>query len=121
MKRDFTYIDDIVQIIDRLIDCIPSASEDPDRLLNPGTSTAPYRIYNLGNHQPVALLRFIEILEAAIGKTAEKIFLPMQPGDVVETYANTDSLYEAIGLRPHISLEEGIPPFVQWYRSYYGA
>ena len=120
MKRDFTYIDDIVQIIDRVIDCIPSANPNPENLLNPGTSTAPYRIYNLGNHQPVALLRFIEILEETIGKTAEKLFLPMQPGDVLETYANTDSLYEAIGLRPRISLEEGIPIFVQWYRSYYG-
>ena len=119
MKRDFTYIGDIVQIIDRIVDCIPRASEDPSHLLSPGMSTAPYRIYNLGNHQPVALMRFIEILEAAIGKTAEKQFLPMQPGDVLETYADTDSLFQAIGLRPSVSLEEGIPIFVDWYRSYY--
>jgi UDP-glucuronate 4-epimerase len=119
MRRDFTYVDDVVVIIDRLLSCIPSSSDNPADLLNPGTSTAPYRVYNLGNHQPVELLRFIEILEAAIGKTAIKTFLPMQPGDVLETYADTDSLYEAIGLRPHISLEEGLPQFVQWYRDYY--
>lgn len=119
MRRDFTYVDDVVAIIQRLLSCIPTPSENPADLLHPGTSTAPYRIYNLGNHQPVELLRFIEILEEAIGKTAQKTFLPLQPGDVLETYADTDSLYEAIGLRPHISLEEGIPQFVQWYRSYY--
>jgi UDP-glucuronate 4-epimerase len=119
MRRDFTYVDDVVTIIDRLLSCIPSSGENPADLLNPGTSTAPYRVYNLGNHQPVELLRFIEILEEAIGKTATKTFLPLQPGDVLETYADTDSLYEAIGLRPHITLEEGLPQFVQWYRDYY--
>ncbi|MFZ9737802.1 MAG: NAD-dependent epimerase [Prochlorotrichaceae cyanobacterium] len=119
MRRDFTYVDDVVEMIERLMPCIPTASDNPENLLNPGISTAPYCVHNLGNHQPVELLRFIEILEEAIGKTAIKTFLPLQPGDVVETYADTDSLYKAIGTRPRISLEEGLPQFVQWYRDYY--
>ena len=119
MKRDFTHIEDVVAIIDRLIPTIPQASSDPQDLLSPGTSTAPYRIYNLGNHNPVALMRFIEILEAALGKTAQKEFLPLQPGDVVETYADTSALQRAIGLCPQISLEQGIPQFVKWYKDYY--
>ena len=119
MRRDFTHIDDIVEIIDRLRSCVPTPSDNPQDLLHPGTSTAPYRIYNLGNHRPVELLHFIEVLEAAIGKTAQKNFLPMQPGDVLETYADTNSLQAAIGIRPRITIEDGLPRFVKWYREYY--
>jgi UDP-glucuronate 4-epimerase len=82
-------------------------------------SNARYKIYNLGNHQPVDLLNFIEIIEQALGIKARKTFLPMQPGDVVSTYAQMDDLYKATGFRPTTPVEEGLPRFVQWYREYY--
>ncbi|MCP9456111.1 MAG: NAD-dependent epimerase [Nitrospira sp.] len=120
MKRDFTYIDDIVEgvirVLDRPAKPDPSWSGDhPD----PGTSSAPSRVYNIGNHRPVDLLHFIEILEQAIGKKAEKKFLPLQPGDVPATYADIDDLARDVGFAPSTSIEEGIPRFVKWYREFY--
>jgi len=121
MIRDFTYIDDIVEGVVRTIDHI--ATSDPD--WNPGapdpaTSYAPYRIYNIGNNQPVQLLDYIAALEKAIGKPARLDLLPMQPGDVVSTMADVSELERAIGFRPHTSVEEGVARFIEWYREFYG-
>ena len=120
MKRDFTYIDDIVEGVVRIMGRLPEpdpafSSDAPD----PGTSMAPYRIYNIGNNQPVALEKFIEILEAVVGREAKKEYLDMQPGDVPATYADIDDLIEAVGFRPKTTLRTGIERFVKWYRSYY--
>ncbi|MBI5776135.1 MAG: NAD-dependent epimerase [Nitrospirae bacterium] len=120
MQRDFTYIDDIVEGVVRALD--RPAAPDPawsGDAPNPATSSAPYRLYNIGNHQPVELLRFIEILEKALGKTAKKNFLPMQAGDVPATYADVQDLIDDVGFKPDTPLEEGIMKFVEWYRSYY--
>ena len=87
---------------------------------NSATSSAPYRLYNIGNHQPVELLRFIEMLERALGKPAKKNLLPMQPGDVPATYADVQDLVDDVGFKPDTPLEEGIKKFVEWYRGYYG-
>ncbi|MFP4183277.1 MAG: NAD-dependent epimerase [Halorhodospira sp.] len=121
MRRDFTYIDDIVEGVVQVMDTLPEpdpafSSNDPD----PASSTAPYRVYNIGNHQPVALEDFIATLEAACGRRAERRELPMQPGDVAETYADIDELTAATGWQPRTSIEEGLPRFVAWYRSFYG-
>jgi UDP-glucuronate 4-epimerase len=86
---------------------------------DPGTSAAPYRLYNIGNNQPVELLRFIEVLETALDRKATKNFLPLQPGDVVETYADITDLERDVGYRPSVAIETGIANFVQWYKSYY--
>ncbi len=120
MKRDFTYIDDIVEGIIRVLERIPQANAhwsglNPD----PGTSSAPYKIYNIGNNQPVELMHFIEVLEASLGKKAIKNLRPMQPGDVPETYADIEDLIRDTGFQPQTSIEEGISRFVAWYRSYY--
>ncbi|MFH1985680.1 MAG: NAD-dependent epimerase [Pseudomonadota bacterium] len=120
MQRDFTYIDDIVEGIVKVIDTVPAPNPDwsgdaPD----PGTSYAPYRIYNIGNNQPVALIDFIETLERALGIEAQKVFMDMQPGDVKATHADIDDLIAATGFCPHTQLEEGIRQFVAWYRGYY--
>ncbi len=120
-KRDFTYIDDIVEGVVRTLDRLPAPdpawrAEDPD----PATSAAPYRIYNIGNHTPVELLRFIEILEHCLGRKAEKRMLPMQPGDVEATCADVEDLTRDVGFRPDTPIEEGIRRFVAWYRDYYG-
>ena len=118
MQRDFTYVDDVVEAIMRVLDSPPKRSvlqESAGAFL----SDARYKIYNLGNHQPVELLKFIEIIERALGLKACKTFLPMQPGDVVSTYARMDDLYEATGFRLTTSVEEGLPKFVQWYREYF--
>ncbi len=121
MKRDFTYIDDIVEGMVRLVDKIPQPDPKWDgKSPDPGRSYAPYRIYNIGNNKPVELLYFIEVLEKALGKEAQKELLPMQPGDVVETYADIDDLAREVDFRPATSIEEGIGRFVQWYRDYYG-
>ena len=122
MSRDFTYIDDIVEgvvgVLDRPATPNPHWSgPDPD----PGTSFAPYRLYNIGNHQPVELLTFIAVLEAAIGKTAEKRFLPMQPGDVPATYADVDDLIRDVSFKPDTPIEVGIGRFVRWYRQFYAS
>lgn len=120
MRRDFTYIDDIVEGVIRVLDTVAEPNPDwsgysPD----PGTSKAPYKIYNIGNNQPVELIRFIEVLENYLGKKAEKNFLPMQPGDVPETYADIDDLQRDVGFKPSTPIEVGIPQFVDWYRAYY--
>ncbi len=120
MKRDFTYIDDIIEGIVRVMDKMPEpnphwSGEKPD----PGSSLAPYKVYNIGNHQPVELLNFIEALENCLGKKAEKKFLPMQPGDVPATFADVNDLMQDTGFKPNTSIEEGIKKFVAWYRSYY--
>ena len=121
MQRDFTFVDDIVEGVCRVIDHVPAAQPawsgaNPD----PGLSYAPYRIYNIGNNSPVELLRFIEVLEKELGKEARKNLLPMQPGDVPATYADVDDLMRDVGFRPATSIEEGIGKFVAWYREYYG-
>jgi len=120
MQRDFTYIDDIVEGVVRALD--RPASPDPawsGDAPNPATSSAPCRLYNIGNHQPVELLRFIEILEKALGKTARKNFLPMQAGDVPATYADVQDLIDDVGFKPDTPLVEGIKKFVEWYRAFY--
>lgn len=120
MLRDFTYIDDIVEAIVRLQAVIPA----PDagwtvETGSPAASSAPYRVYNIGNSQPVKLMDYIEALENALGIQAEKNLLPMQPGDVLETSADTQALYRAIGFKPQTPVAEGVKRFVNWYRDYY--
>jgi UDP-glucuronate 4-epimerase len=120
MKRDFTYIDDIIEGVVRVIDKLPRGDGqwDGDRP-NPATSRAPYRIYNIGNNSTVELLDFICVLEACLGKKASLNMLPMQSGDVKATYANVDALQEAVGFKPSTSLETGLRRFVDWYKNYY--
>jgi len=120
MVRDFTYIDDIVEGVYRVIHHKPEANPDwnsdkPD----PATSKCPYRIYNIGNNQKVDLMRYIEVLEECLGKKAEKNMLPMQPGDVPATYADVDDLVRDVGFKPDTPIEEGIKRFVEWYKRYY--
>ena len=120
MRRDFTYIDDIVDGIVRVISKIPSGSvswsaKKPD----PGTSLCPYRIYNIGNNKPVELLQFINILEKEIGKPARKKMLPMQPGDVQETYADITDIQRDVGYNPATYIQDGLKQFVEWYREYF--
>ncbi len=117
MQRDFTYIDDIVAGMLGILEHIPTPSAEVD--LHPGISIAPYRLYNIGNHRPVPLLDFIAVLEQALGRTAVKEFLPMQPGDVPATYADIADLTAAVGFVPQTPIEVGIPRFVSWYRDYY--
>ena len=114
MQRDFTYIDDIVEGITRIIDKIPEPQQSFAT-----TAIAPYQIYNIGNNQPVTLRRFITAIESACGKKAKENLLPMQPGDVPATYADIDELTADIGFRPETSIEDGILKFVNWYRAYY--
>jgi len=120
MTRDFTYIDDIVEGVIRVLD--HPAGADPGFVASapdPATSNAPYRIYNIGNNQPVKLMAYIQALEAALGITAQKNLLPLQPGDVPATYADTRELDAAVGFKPATPVEEGVARFVDWYRSYY--
>ncbi|WP_033791166.1 NAD-dependent epimerase [Pantoea septica] len=120
MKRDFTYIDDIAEAIVRLQDVIPQRDESwTVETGSPATSSAPYRVYNIGNSQPTSLIKYIEAIEKALGVTAKKNLLPMQPGDVLETSADTEALYQAIGFKPQTSVEEGVARFVSWYREFY--
>ena len=119
-KRDFTYIDDIVEGVIRTLDNTATANPDwtgdqPD----PGTSNAPWRIYNIGSNNPCTLLRYIEVLEDCLGKKAIKNMLPLQPGDVPYTYANTDDLKNDVGFKPDTKIEDGIAKFVEWYKNYY--
>ena len=120
MRRDFTYIDDIVEGVIRTLDhpATPNPSWSGDKP-DPGTSAAPARIYNVGNHQPVELLYFIEVLERALGKKAVKKLLPIQPGDVPATYADVEDLTRDVGFAPATPIEEGIARFVKWYREFY--
>ena len=120
-RRDFTYIDDIVEGVLRVLDrpAVPDPQwngADPD----PGTSSAPWRLYNIGNSQPIELGRFIEVLEEALGARARKELLPLQPGDVPDTYADVQSLVDDMAYQPATMLEDGIARFVAWYRDYYG-
>jgi UDP-glucuronate 4-epimerase len=120
MRRDFTYVDDIVDGIIKLIPKIPEPDinwngNNPDS----ASSFAPYKLYNIGNNKPVELLRFIEVIEEMMGKKAIKNFMPMQPGDVPETFADVDDLINAVGFKPNTSIEEGISKFVNWYKDYY--
>ena len=120
MKRDFTYIDDIAEAIVRLQDVIPQQDDNwTVETGSPATSSAPYRVYNIGNSQPVTLMNYIEAIEKALGITAKKNLMPMQPGDVLETSADTQALYKAIGFKPQTGVEEGVKNFVDWYRDFY--
>lgn len=120
MKRDFTYIDDIIEGLVRVMARIPEpddkwSSDAPD----PSSSPAPYRLYNIGNNQPVALMDFIKAIETALGKTAKKDFQPLQPGDVPATWADVEDLISVTGFSPSTPVEKGIDEFIQWYRAYY--
>lgn len=120
MLRDFTYIDDIVEGVIRVIDHIPEGNPDWNaEMPDPNCSTAPYKIYNIGNSQPVRLMDFIQAIEEAIGHPARKEFLPMQPGDVYQTYADTSALQQELGFKPNKPLKEGVKETVEWYRSFY--
>lgn len=120
MSRDFTYIDDIVTGIIKLLDQQPTNNPDWDKEHpDPGSSYAPFKIYNIGHNQPVKLMEFIQTLERIIGKKAKVEFLPMQPGDVKETYADIADLQKDIGFSPKTPLETGLRQFVEWYRDYY--
>ncbi len=121
MSRDFTYIDDIVDGVIKVLDkpATPDANFDPMQP-NPAISSAPYRIYNIGNNAPVALMEFIETMEKALGKEAQKNFMQMQPGDVESTYADTSALIEEFDYKPYTPLEKGVGEFVKWYKTFYG-
>ncbi len=119
-RRDFTYIDDFVEGVVRVLDRVATpnpdwSSDTPD----PATSRAPYRLYNIGSHRPIELMRYIEVLEDCLGRKAVKNLLPMQPGDVPDTYADVDALARDVGYRPGTPIEDGVARFVAWYRDYY--
>ncbi len=118
--RDFTYIDDIVEGIVRTLDRVPGPDPDYDPLApTPASSSAPYRLYNIGNHRPVELLRYIEVLETCLGRKAERRLLPLQPGDVPDTCADVEALQRDTGWSPATPIESGVARFVDWYRDYY--
>lgn len=120
MQRDFTYIDDIVEGILRIQNVIPTRQENWSvEEGSPANSSAPYRIYNIGHGSPVKLMDYIEALEESLGVEAKKNFMPMQPGDVYATYADTEDLFKAIDYRPQVKVKEGVQAFVDWYKSYY--
>jgi UDP-glucuronate 4-epimerase len=119
-RRDFTYIDDIVEGVIRVLDqpALPNPnwySDKPD----PGSSRAPWRVYNIGNNQPVELMDYIAALEKGLSRKAEVNLLPLQPGDVPDTYANVDNLVEQFGYKPSTSVEDGVARFIEWYRQYF--
>lgn len=119
MKRDFTYIDDIIEGVVRVLNNPPHPNPNWDKeKADPGTSSAPYKVYNIGNNKPVELMEFIETLEKKLGKKAKKELLPLQDGDVPETYADIDDLVKDFGFKPNTTIEEGIEKFVEWYREY---
>jgi UDP-glucuronate 4-epimerase len=120
MRRDFTYVDDVTEAVVRLLDCPPTpnpvwSSEAPD----PASSSAPWRVYNIGNSQPVAVLDIVSLLEKEMGKSVRRELLPMQPGDVPETYADCADLERAIGFRPRTPIGEGVRQFVEWFREFH--
>jgi UDP-glucuronate 4-epimerase len=120
MKRDFTYVDDIVEGVIRVIDNPPTG--DPtwsETKADPSTSSAPYKVYNIGNSSPVRLLAFIEAIEKALGKQAKKNMMPMQPGDVPATWADVSDLVENLAYKPDTSVVDGVARFVAWYREFY--
>ena len=121
MQRDFTYIDDIIEGVVRVMGRLPEpnpnwSGDDPD----PGTSYANYKIYNIGNNNPVELMEFIAVIEKVLGKEAEKQFLDLQPGDVPATYADVDDLIKDVGFKPGTPIETGIKCFIEWFKAYYG-
>jgi UDP-glucuronate 4-epimerase len=119
-RRDFTYIDDIVEGVIRTLDHNAQSNPDWSGLQpDPGTSKAPWRVYNVGNQNPVELMDYIETLERCLGKTAEKNLLPLQPGDVPDTFADVEALVSDVGYKPSTSIEQGIERFIGWYRDYY--
>ncbi|MFP4639028.1 MAG: NAD-dependent epimerase [Guyparkeria sp.] len=119
-RRDFTYIDDIVEGVIRTLDHTATVNPDWDSASpDPGTSRAPWRVYNIGSHRPIELLRYIELIEEAAGRKAELNLLPMQPGDVPDTYADVEDLRNDVGYAPETPVEEGVARFVEWYREYY--
>jgi len=118
--RDFTYVDDIVEGVIRALDRVPAGDPAFDAMNpTPASSSAPYRVYNIGNHQPVELARYIEVLETKLGRRAEKVLLPLQPGDVPDTYADVEELSRDTGYSPSTPIETGISRFVDWYRDFY--
>ncbi len=120
MERDFTYIDDIVEAIYKLLPLAPKSNPDWDELKDKQSeSFAPYKVYNIGNNQPVQLEKFISVLEDKIGKKAVKNYMEMQPGDVVRTYADTSDLEKSINFKPSTSIEEGLEKFANWYKEFY--
>ncbi|MEK0248777.1 NAD-dependent epimerase [Raoultella sp. BAC10a-01-01] len=122
MKRDFTYVEDIVEAIVRVQDVIPQ--QNPEWTVengSPANSSAPYRVYNIGNSSPVELMDYITALEEALGMEAEKNMMPIQPGDVLETSADTKPLYDLVGFKPQTTVKEGVQNFVDWYKEYYKA
>ncbi len=120
MKRDFTYVDDIVEGVYRLIKHVPKPNTTWDALNpDPSNSSAPYKVFNIGNNQPVELNYFIESIEKALGIKAKKNLMPLQPGDVVATFANVDHLIAEVGFKPDTKIEDGIKSFVDWYKDYY--
>lgn len=122
MKRDFTYIDDIVEAVVRMQDIIPQPNPEwTVETGSPADSSAPYRVYNIGNSSPVELMDYINALEEALGMVAEKNMMPIQPGDVLETSADTRPLYDAVGFRPQTTVSQGVKNFVDWYKAYYKA
>jgi UDP-glucuronate 4-epimerase len=119
--RDFTYVDDIVEGVIRTLDRVPGPDPAYDPLdPTPASSSAPYRVYNIGNHQPVQLLRYIEVLEDCLGRKAQRNLLPLQPGDVPDTYADVSALQRDTDYSPSTSIETGVRRFVDWYRDFYG-
>jgi UDP-glucuronate 4-epimerase len=120
MQRDFTYVDDIVEGVIRVLDRVPGADPAYDPMLpDPGSSNAPFRVFNIGNHDPVPLMDFIGCIEAALGQTAQKNLLPLQDGDVPATYADVDALKAWVGFAPATDIRTGVERFVVWYRGYY--
>ncbi|HGN2047393.1 NAD-dependent epimerase [Proteus mirabilis] len=120
MKRDFTYVEDIVEGVTRIADVIPTAQQDwKVSTGTPADSSAPYKVYNIGNGSPVNLMDYISALEIHLGKKADKNMLPMQPGDVYTTWADTEDLFKATGYKPQTSVDEGVKQFVDWYKNYY--
>ena len=121
MARDFTYIDDIVEGVLRTLDRPAAADPDWDGYKpNPGTSSAPWRVYNIGNNSPTDLMYMISLVEKALGREAEKTFEPLQPGDVPTSHADVDALIKAVGFKPSTPIETGIERFIAWYKEYYG-
>lgn len=120
MLRDFTYIDDIVEGVVRILEVIPTGNPEWDETNpDPATSPAPYRVYNIGNQHPTKLMDYIQCIEKAIGREAKKDFLPMQPGDVYQTYADSSALAEATGFKPNTPLQDGIDRTVEWFKEYF--
>ena len=120
MSRDFTYIDDIVEGIIRIADVIPTKNTNWSvESGSPASSSAPYAVYNIGNGNPVNLMEFIGCIESELGIEAKKNFMPMQPGDVYTTYADTQALFDAVGYKPKTSIQEGVARFIEWYKEYY--